>query len=192
VVTLIRAEDEITTTVSETIEGEDNHYLNNEEDPHPDQKITLTTSASVVSDGSASSSSSVIKVTQTIEEVTWGIAYCVDAQQKDEVIRYLDYREKGGYTQSVVDVYSKDSDNVPAVRGALIYMATTDNPEYLGPAPLVAMADHIFRSVGPSGPNKEYLFNLAAALREMDVEDPHIFELEEHVRHRDSQANRQE
>lgn len=57
-------------------------------------------------------------------------------------------------------------------------MATDENPAFLGPAPIEAMARHIHEAVGPSGPNRDYLINLAQALRELNVEDAHIFALE--------------
>ncbi len=69
----------------------------------------------------------------------------------------------------------------PSVK-ALIYLATSSNEEYLGPAPMAVMAQQIASSVGPSGPNYEYLYRLAAALREMGVVDPHVNELERRVK----------
>ena len=49
-----------------------------------------------------------------------------------------------------------------------------------GSAPALGneMAEQIRRSVGPSGTNMEYLRELAAALRELGIDDPHVFGLE--------------
>jgi cation transport regulator ChaC len=43
-------------------------------------------------------------------------------------------------------------------------------------------AKQIANAVGPSGPNFEYLFNLCDALRSIEVDDPHVFELEKAVK----------
>jgi cation transport regulator ChaC len=50
------------------------------------------------------------------------------------------------------------------------------------------MAAHIHRSVGPSGRNLDYLLELAQALRELDADDPHVFDLERRVRLLESRA----
>ncbi|KEG05765.1 ChaC-like protein [Trypanosoma grayi] len=57
-------------------------------------------------------------------------------------------------------------------------MATEDNSEYLGAATEEAIAAQILASAGESGPNSEYLFNLAAALRALQAADPHVFAVE--------------
>jgi len=119
------------------------------------------------------------------EFTTWGVAYCVLESKREEVISYLDYREKGGYTQHLVDVYSNDDAAVsqPVVRNSLIYLGTLSNPNFLGIAPLAAIASQIVVSKGPSGANLEYLLNLADALRAMNADDKHVFKLEKIVRH---------
>ena len=39
------------------------------------------------------------------------------------------------------------------------------------------MVSQIRRCVGPSGTNVEYVVELASALRDLNVRDPHVFEL---------------
>jgi cation transport protein ChaC len=97
---------------------------------------------------------------------------------KEEVLAYLDYREKGGYTRELVDVYTKENESGPTIFGALLYRATESNPEYLGHAPLPHIALQIVNSVGPSGKNVEYFLNLAKSMRDMQVEDQHLIYLE--------------
>ena len=60
----------------------------------------------------------------------------------------------------------------------MFYIATPGNPNYLGPAPLPAIASQVLKSVGPSGHNVEYVTRLAEALRRMNADDPHVFALE--------------
>ncbi|KAG1471592.1 hypothetical protein G6F56_002042 [Rhizopus delemar] len=83
-----------------------------------------------------------------------------------------------------VDVYSLEDDVTPAVENALVYIGTTDNQAYVGPAPLDQMAKQIYETYGPSGWNAEYLLNLAEALREISpgARDDHVFELESKVK----------
>ena len=60
----------------------------------------------------------------------------------------------------------------------VLYVADRDNPAFLGPAPLNELADHIAESHGPSGSNRDYVLQLAAALRELGDDDPHVAALE--------------
>ena len=59
----------------------------------------------------------------------------------------------------------------------MLYIADEDNEEFLGPNDLSLIALQIHQSHGPSGPNSEYLFNLATALEAISVEDQHVEEL---------------
>ncbi|CAG8779700.1 5965_t:CDS:2 [Gigaspora margarita] len=98
--------------------------------------------------------------------ITWGVAYKINEKDVEKIKEYLDYREKCGYTIHYADVYQLGHDE-PIVKNAVVYIATTKNESYIGPASLESMALQIHQSVGPSGPNNEYLFNLASALREL-------------------------
>ncbi|WNL38655.1 gamma-glutamylcyclotransferase [Halomonas sp. PAMB 3232] len=102
--------------------------------------------------------------------VCHGMAYRIS----EETLAPLDHREKNGYLREVTPLHFADGGQVQG----LVYMATEENPAFLGPAPLETMARHIHEAVGPSGPNRDYLLNLAQALRELDVEDAHIFALQ--------------
>ena len=62
--------------------------------------------------------------------------------------------------------------------GGILYAARANNPAFLGPGPWSGLADHIARSTGPGGSNRDYLLELAAALRELDENDPHVQALE--------------
>jgi cation transport protein ChaC len=66
----------------------------------------------------------------------------------------------------------------------LVYIGTPDNEQFTGPQDPQKLAEHIHRSVGPSGPNIDYLLSLEAALDNLSVEsgDEHIKDLANRVR----------
>jgi cation transport regulator ChaC len=111
----------------------------------------------------------------------WGAAFRLAGPpaHRQATLAYLEWREKQYDLRATVDVYARDSSAAPLK--ALSYIATADsgaNPNYLGPAPLEAIAAQIAGSRGPSGANWEYLAKLAQAMRGMGVEDEELFELE--------------
>lgn len=101
----------------------------------------------------------------------WGTAYRVAASARDHALAQLDIREQEGYERHLTTVHAS-----PPIE-ALVYIAGPDNPNYLGPAPVEAIAEQIRRSRGPSGDNLEYVLRLAEALSEMGADDPHVAEL---------------
>jgi cation transport regulator ChaC len=102
-----------------------------------------------------------------------GVAYLID----HAVFDHLDHREKNGYQRIDVPLHF-DAETAPGV----VYIAPHDNHAFLGPAPTAQIAAQILASHGPSGSNVDYLYRLAGALRELDVVDPHVFELEATVK----------
>jgi len=112
----------------------------------------------------------------------WGMAYQVAGADLDDVLAQLDHREKGGYERRVAPLNFAEAAEAAESAEALLYIATSENENYLGPAPLTQIADQVRRSVGPSGPNIEYVIRLAGALREMGADDPHVFELADLLR----------
>lgn len=99
-----------------------------------------------------------------------GMAYRVETS----VLEHLDNREKNGYARLVTNLNFENG----SCADGIIYIATEQNDAFLGDAPLSEIAAHIQRSVGPSGSNREYLLQLAAALRDLSEYDAHIFDLE--------------
>ncbi|KAI5989467.1 ChaC-like protein [Pisolithus marmoratus] len=118
------------------------------------------------------------------EDVVWGIAYTINPLYESEVRDYLDYREKDGYTLETLDVYTIE-DGIENVVVHNVY-----NPSFVGSEPLAALADRIWRSVGPSGKNKDYLYQLAESVRKLAPAsfDSHLFALEDRVRELDDKS----
>ncbi len=112
----------------------------------------------------------VLTLVRTSGATCAGVAYRVRAK----VLGHLDVREQNGYQRSPVRLRRGDGTAIDA----WIYIAEPGNLAWLGDAPAAAIADQIRRASGPSGRNAEYLLRLAAALRELGEDDPHVFELE--------------
>lgn len=100
--------------------------------------------------------------------------------QVEESLKYLNVREavRGGYLTQAVDFFPQGVNQSPVQ--ALVYIATADNPIYLGPASTEEIAAQIAVCKGKSGHNIEYLLRLAEFMRVScpDVDDPHLFSIE--------------
>lgn len=107
------------------------------------------------------------------EAACHGMAYLISPS----VFAHLDYREKNGYLRESVPVYFADG----SCENGVVYIAPQNNEAFLGPASELDIARQISLSAGPSGPNKDYLFDLANALRKLPGVDPHIFAIERHL-----------
>ncbi|MDB4994763.1 MAG: Cation transport protein chaC [Myxococcaceae bacterium] len=104
-----------------------------------------------------------------------GAVYTIESAHRDEVLAMLDHRERGGYARIEVEAFLVGPEAAPgAMVLATTWIATTENPYYLGPAPLDAMVAQIRAAVGPSGANIDYVRKLAAALADLGVEDPDV------------------
>lgn len=102
-----------------------------------------------------------------------GVAYQIEAARADDVFAQLDYREKNGYERLDIDCRLRNGNTVNCVT----YIAGPANEAFLGEAPLSDIAQQISVSHGPSGSNADYLRLLADALRGLEIDDPHVFEL---------------
>jgi cation transport regulator ChaC len=110
-----------------------------------------------------------------------GVAFKVASSDRDEVIKYLDYREKGGYQLAELLFHPNDDCREP--HNVLVYMATKQNPNYLGPAPEKQIAEQIVSCVGPSGPNLEYFHKLVESLEQIGSScvDGHLESIKLHL-----------
>lgn len=111
----------------------------------------------------------------------YGAAYEISNEDEASVRHVLDVREKDGYTIIETTFYPNCPENPP--NSCYTYMAQPDNPFWGGDASVDHIAEQIARAHGPSGPNREYLFQLAAAIRAITSDnDEHLFKLDQLVR----------
>jgi len=113
----------------------------------------------------------------------WGIAQCIPSEDIDATLHALDIREQAGYERLSFPLY--DSDGKTGAEG-ISYAAAESNPHYLGPDSTETVASYVLTCQGPSGSNVEYVLNLAAALRKMGVEDPHVESIADAIEKADS------
>ena len=99
----------------------------------------------------------------------YGRAFLVEPS----VFEHLDYREKNGYERINVDTVFDNEQT-----SGIVYIAAQSNFAFLGDAPPDEIAAQIHRCAGPSGPNIDYVLELARTLRHLDISDPHVFEIE--------------
>ncbi|KAI9669361.1 MAG: hypothetical protein M1831_000397 [Alyxoria varia] len=118
----------------------------------------------------------------------WGAAYHIPPTHVAQVKSYLDIREVNGYTIQYADFHvpqrssqTSHGGSDPAPISCLVYVGLPTNPQFLGPQDPDQLARHILKSRGPSGENKEYLYNLAAALSTLSREAGVDVEVDEHV-----------
>ena len=102
-----------------------------------------------------------------------GMAYHVAQKDREAVLHYLDVRECGGYERCVVEVSLRGG----GTQRALFYIATKDNPHYLGEQSPAEMAKHIVHAKGASGTNLDYFLHLREAIAKFAPPDPHIEEI---------------
>jgi len=121
----------------------------------------------------------VVTLIEDDDASTWGVAFEVTGAQVEESLKYLNVRETacGGYITKVVDFFPADGESPVQ---ALVYIATSDNPLYLGPATSEEIGAQIAMCSGKAGHNLEYLLRLAQFMRSFcpQVEDHHLFSIE--------------
>lgn len=122
----------------------------------------------------------VVTLVEDHDACTWGVAYEVTGMQVEDSLKYLNIREVvlGGYLTKMVEFCPRQENEAPLL--ALVYIATSDNPIYLGPASPNEIAAQIASCRGQTGHNIEYLLRLTEFMRLYcpEVEDEHLFSIE--------------
>lgn len=114
----------------------------------------------------------------------WGVAYKVSKQNVERALGELYEREisLGGYQLLQLSFSCKEKPSHTFV--VMVYIATPENPHYLGPATPEQLVTEIASAEGHAGHNAEYVIRLADFMREKvpDFEEEHLFELEKLLR----------
>jgi len=123
------------------------------------------------------------------EDIVWGVALTIDPAHVAEVRDNLDNRETD-YTVETLDVYTTENGKEKVIiPQACCYISRPDNPSFVHSEPLDALAVRVWRSVGLSGRNKDYLYQLAESMRALAPasHDAHLFTLENKIRQLDKE-----
>lgn len=109
-----------------------------------------------------------------------GLAVFVEPDHAKATLTYLREREliSSAYLEQIHSIQLRDGPDVAAV----CYVIDADHVQYCGGLPLEEQAEIIASAVGGRGPNDEYLYNTAAHLRELGIEDHDLNWLEARVR----------
>lgn len=101
-----------------------------------------------------------------------GVAYRVASVEADAIFAALDTREIAGFVR--VELALHDTPRGAVFARGTTWVAGSDNAHFAGELPEAEIAQHIARSHGPSGANREYALKLARALRELGIADAHV------------------
>jgi len=109
-----------------------------------------------------------------------GVGFFVEPGNAAETLANLREREliSAAYLEQVHVIDLRDGHQHPAV----CYVVDTDHVQYCGGLALEEQARIIAGAVGGRGPNTDYLFNTAAHLRDLGIEDRDMSWLERRVR----------
>lgn len=109
-----------------------------------------------------------------------GVAFRVAPGAEEATIAALRDREliSSAYLETVLEVDLRDGGRVEA----LAYVIDPDHDQYCGGLPLEEQAAIIHAAVGGRGPNRDYLFNTAAHLADLGIEDADLAWLAARVR----------
>jgi cation transport regulator ChaC len=118
--------------------------------------------------------------------VCGGAAFRIDPVNADPILAQLDEREIAGFERVQLPLFDRLVGGTDRLVGGtdrahgvgfgegITWIASDANPHFLGPLPEDEIAAHVRRSHGPSGANLDYVLELAAALRELGIDDPHV------------------
>jgi glutathione-specific gamma-glutamylcyclotransferase len=103
-----------------------------------------------------------------------GCAYRIDEGAADRIFAELDVREQAGFERHRLAMHDDPSLAEPPFAEGLTWIAAEGNAHFLGPLPEPEIAAWVRERTGPSGPNADYVRQLAAALTTLRIADPHV------------------
>lgn len=111
----------------------------------------------------------VLALDRTLGAACRGVAFRVPSARAGATLDYLREREliSSAYLE---ERHPVTLDHGPTVE-AVTYVVDTAHVQYCGGLPLETQAQIIAQAVGGRGPNTEYLYNTAAHLTELGIED---------------------
>ena len=117
----------------------------------------------------------------------WGAAYHVPEEFIQKTSDYLDLREINGYSihrTTFVPAPSRLEHQIQPIRDVIVYIGLPTNPQFLGYQNPDSIAAVIAKNEGPSGLNRDYLFELEKALEKLSEGsgDQHVSNLVQRVR----------
>lgn len=118
----------------------------------------------------------VVTLGECAGETCQGRIWLVPPSMASEILAYLDYRERGGYSREIVRVkllQSTPHHMSGEVAEALVYSATLTNPNYHA-SPVENTARIIAAAQGVSGANSDYLLSLEDFLSSAGIEDGYM------------------
>eukprot|EP01080_Neovahlkampfia_damariscottae_P001297 gene1297-11381_t len=130
--------------------------------------------------GTPESPGRVVTIIKDKNKKLYGMAYQLDNRVFKELLPRLDHREKCGYERNMIPIYD-EYDNL-IYKEALLYIGPENGPEFVKDEPIKETAKIIAYSVGPSGKNTEYLFNLRKALLNLKIKEEYLYNLEYEVK----------
>jgi cation transport protein ChaC len=116
-----------------------------------------------------------------------GMALRIGPEEEAEVRHYLAEREL--VSRAYFEVMHEVTLLCPGpgeggAVAAICYIVDRTHPQYAGALTLEEQAAIICEAEGPTGTNRDYLYNTTAHLRQLGIEDPELFALERIVRAR--------
>lgn len=119
----------------------------------------------------------VVTLANTPEARCGGMAFKVP-ESAEGVLRLLDVREQDGYERQGIELFFECG----SIQQGVTWIAAEGNGSWRAGESMLQVARVIAQGEGPSGTNREYLYELQKALSGLDIVDTYIDNLAEQVR----------